>query len=166
MKGLELKQIVPSRVCLSCEVCCRFQDKNSPFTPFLTQADLEALSGAGLPDEKINKNRFNLDSYKSFYACPCFISGSNKCSLYSHRPFECRLYPFLLAQRNKDIYLAVDKKCPFVGDGFINNNKSYIDYLGQILNSSALKDILIFQPELALDYSKDPDVVYIKQLDL
>lgn len=166
MRELKLKQVIPESVCLACDACCRFIDPESIFTPHLTGQDIDLLFRAGLARTLINRNRFNLVSSKSIYCCPCFNDKKNQCNFYSSRPLECELYPFILAKKNNKAYLALDKKCPFVGPGFIKENSKYIDYLKEILRSKGLEELIKGTEGLLGDYSQDKMIVYIEKLSI
>ncbi|HZR45776.1 MAG TPA: hypothetical protein VFA47_03655, partial [Candidatus Manganitrophaceae bacterium] len=38
-----LKQIVPSSLCFTCDVCCRFPEETSFLAPFFTEEEIAAL---------------------------------------------------------------------------------------------------------------------------
>lgn len=48
--------------------------------------------------------------------CPFLNPGTNKCGIYACRPFECRLYPFLLTRSPKNgcVGVSVHLSCPYV----------------------------------------------------
>lgn len=164
MRAIKLKQVIPKKFCLACDVCCRFIDPNSIFTPYLTRTDADLLLEAGLPRKAINGNRFNLSPCGPINHCPCFSPDENKCSFYSFRPLECELYPFLLAKKNNEVYLALDKKCPFVGENFIKEMSKHIDYLKEILGSKEVAGLVKGAQNFPADYSRDKMIVYIDKI--
>ncbi len=49
-------------------------------------------------------------------ACKCtfFDIENNKCKIYQQRPFDCRLYPFLLIKKDDAYFVGVHLNCPFI----------------------------------------------------
>ena len=79
--------------CLECANCCRV------IRPLLKQQDITRLaSGLGMPYEDFVRQYLNEDEEGESYVfrvMPCpFLSG-NSCSVYAHRPDDCRSYPHL-----------------------------------------------------------------------
>lgn len=145
-----IEQFVASRVCLSCKGCCRFMDAASIWNPCLL-------------DEEINSNLFPASISKTgkiiaiyskeedIYFCP-FLK-EDKCGIYLKRPFECRLYPFLINREGTRFFLAVDLNCPFARDNYGTETfKTYINYLMGFLNGETGKAIIKNNPQLVQDY--------------
>ena len=42
-----VEQIVPSRVCFTCDVCCRFPERDSPLRPYFTREEIQAAFEIG-----------------------------------------------------------------------------------------------------------------------
>ncbi|MEW6170384.1 MAG: YkgJ family cysteine cluster protein [Candidatus Omnitrophota bacterium] len=123
-----LKQLIKQKYCLICQGCCRFQDSNSVWAPRLFNLERKKLSLS----QKIVKPI----KYKDFFICPYFLIDKNTCKIYRRRPFDCQLYPFLLNKNKNKIFLAIDSKCPFIGENKNSQEfKKYIKYLIRILES-------------------------------
>ena len=45
---IQLEQIVPSKVCFSCDVCCRFLDQDSFLAPIFSQVEMEKAVANGV----------------------------------------------------------------------------------------------------------------------
>jgi Fe-S-cluster containining protein len=150
---MKLRQIVPQVVCLSCDVCCRFPDKQSAWRPVFAKEEKERI------DKNLSldaNNKINLVPYKDFYICPCFTTESNRCKVYDARPFDCQLYPFLLIRKNNKIFLGIDKKCPYTKVIFgEETKKSYIDYLARELTLPGNIEWLRENPCLFGAYDED-----------
>lgn len=149
---IRLKQIIPKHYCLKCSGCCRFSDK-------------ETMWSAHLLKEEIAEGRKNIKLIpcKEYYICNFFGFDDNKCRVYKNRPFECRIYPFLLKKDNKKVYLSLDLKCPFV-DNHLNTAefKKYSRYLARLLSNPRYKKLLRNNPQIFQPYPDVLDVAEIK----
>ena len=106
-----LKQIIPSNICLSCDVCCRFLDRDASLRPLFLAHEITSKIKLRLD----KTSRVELKEFQNMYICPFFNTKSNKCAIYSKRPFDCQLYPFavMFDEKHEKIVLGIDKKCPF-----------------------------------------------------
>jgi Fe-S-cluster containining protein len=116
-----LPQIVPSGVCLSCSVCCRFPEPESVLRPFFTREEIHRAVEAGLSrayftDE--NGSQITLVSHPAGdgYLCPAFDVATSTCRIYTSRPFDCQIYPLAImwSEDHREILLGWDTKCPFI----------------------------------------------------
>jgi Fe-S-cluster containining protein len=120
-----LDSLIPSEVCLSCRGCCRFAERGSVWSPLFLYEEIEKLvaddlvpaclfshSGASLK----KASRIDGVEIDDQLYCSCLDTRSNACKIYSHRPLDCRLYPFLLLKKDGKVFLALDVKCPFAAD--------------------------------------------------
>lgn len=162
-----MKQFVPQEVCLKCLGCCRFKELNSVWSPCLLEEEaLELIDKKGIPalsitiDKKIQPIAHPAGEG---FICPLLDYKGNKCKIYALRPFECQLYPFLIALRDKKVLLTVDINCPYVQDK-INTAafKEYIRYLEDFLNSPAQLKILKGNPQIIQAYEEVLNVVELK----
>ena len=159
----ELKQMVPQEVCSKCEVCCRFTEKVSVWSPVLSQEETRTITNKELAKVKIlENNQFELLSNNSGYICPCFSAKDNRCKIYEFRPFDCQLYPFLLTKNGQKINLAVDLKCPFIYKGFDSGAvkkdlgfSRFVQYLTALFNSKNIIDFIRNNPRLIGNYTED-----------
>ncbi|RKU39103.1 hypothetical protein C6496_03305 [Candidatus Poribacteria bacterium] len=116
-----LHQIIPSEVCFSCDVCCRFLEADSPLAPIFTEAEREKVIVAGAepslfrPQADGKSAQIQLKPYKDFYICPFFDPETSHCTIYPIRPLDCQLYPFALmcSEDGSEVVLGVDTLCPF-----------------------------------------------------
>lgn len=165
---MPLKQLVPEEFCLRCDVCCRFPEAHTVWSPLFTKSEIKhlvdkdilppllfTLAQDNLAKSKATQHktqRIDLIAYKDYFICPCFNPSDNKCKIYTNRPFECVLYPFLLVRKGKKSFLAVDKKCPYVENLSQDEIKTYSDYLKKELNKKSVKSFLEDNPELFAEY--------------
>jgi len=163
-----IKQFVPQEVCLSCQGCCRFREENSAWSPCLLEEEIESLidradiSAALLTMDKrlaVVKN-----SSGEGFICPFLNTKDNKCGIYAFRPFECRIYPFLISMRNKKVYLTVDLNCPYIKERINTKEfKEYLKYLTSFLNAPKQLRLLKDNPHIIQAYEEVLDIV---ELDL
>ena len=119
--NLTLYQIIPTAVCFSCDVCCRFLDVDSPLAPIFTEAETEKVIAHGAdpslfrPQADGKSTQIELKSHENFYICPFFDPETSHCTIYPIRPFDCQLYPFALmfSEDGSKVVLGVDTLCPF-----------------------------------------------------
>ena len=136
----ELEQLVPSEVCLKCDICCRFPDSGTPLSPFFTAEEISALPPGALPEKSFRERSggkitlvpfpvgIESPGHQEGFICPAFDPSSQTCGIYSLRPFDCRLYPFMLMQIGDEVVLGKDSKCPYITDPM---NREKIDAYGE-----------------------------------
>lgn len=130
---LRIKQYVSDDFCLSCLGCCRYNSNPSIWVPNLLKEEKRLL----------NLEKIKIIAYKESYIC-CFLNPeSNRCQIYSQRPLECRLYPFLINCKDKKIYLSLDLKCPNTLNSIESKEfKGYLNYLIRYLRKPSALAIL------------------------
>ena len=117
----QLRQVIPSKVCFSCDVCCRFLETDSPLAPIFTRVETEKVIAAGAdsslfrPQADGKSAQIQLKPHTDFYICPFFDPETSHCTIYSIRPLDCQLYPFalMLSEDRGEVVLGVDTLCPF-----------------------------------------------------
>ena len=142
MSRSKLYQIIPTDVCLSCDVCCRFLEKDSPLAPIFTQSEKQRLISQDIDPTLFQQqvdgksSQIILQPYKDHYICPFFEPKTHKCKIYPYRPLDCQLYPFsiMFSEDRTSIVLGVDMLCPFSethfdSDLFRQHFQDVIDYV-------------------------------------
>lgn len=142
MSNPTLHQIIPSEVCFSCDVCCRFLEADSPLAPIFTAAEKQqAISGGAdpnlfRPQVDGKSTQILLKPHEDFYICPFFEPETSRCTIYANRPLDCQLYPFTLMfnEDRSSVVLGVDMLCPFgeahlETDAFQLHLQNVIDYV-------------------------------------
>ena len=146
-----IEQFVQEDFCLKCLGCCRFREKDSIWSPQLLKEEGPSL-------EKAVELVF--DPGQNIFLCSSLVPTDNKCKVYALRPFECRLYPFLLNKRGENIFLAVDLNCPFIKERFDTNEfKDYVKYLAEFFNADA--QLFKNNPRLIQSYREAQDLIEI-----
>ena len=143
----QLKQYVPSSVCLKCDGCCRFQLSDSPWRPKVGEQEMtEGVDGAGYVKSV---------AVGDHQQCVFFNKSDNTCGVYERRPFECSLYPFILSKTPQGIKMYVHLACPHVQNNEMSQDfQEYIDYLTTFFGQSQTKDFLKSNSRLLHDYSQ------------
>jgi len=151
-----IKQLIPQGVCLKCKGCCRFSQEDSVWLPTLLNQEIAEFEKLGLAPGLISANKkIRVASFpkEKTFICSLFNPEGNICKIYEQRPFECRLYPFILKRRGAGTCLAADENCPFVAahkeDAAF---KEYASYLINFLQDPGLKDLLKENPQMVGDY--------------
>jgi uncharacterized protein len=131
-----LPQHVPSPVCLSCDVCCRFPEADSFLRPYFTAHEIaEAVSrgidSAAFPDPHGSQIRLVPNPAGEGYLCSAFDPATSHCRIYERRPLDCQIYPLAVmwSADHREVVLGWDTKCPFLQGG------SRIDVRGSGLES-------------------------------
>ncbi|MFH0876995.1 MAG: YkgJ family cysteine cluster protein [Candidatus Omnitrophota bacterium] len=159
---IELEQLLTQEDCSACDGCCRYAERESVWTPlFLFDEIVELTEGNIVPTCLFTHSawrqkaaaRIDLVQDEGRFFCSCFDVAQNKCKIYPHRPLDCRLYPFVLARKDKKIYLALDEKCPGAQRrSGTKEMKDYIQYLVKFFASKKTEDLLKRDPEFVQEY--------------
>ena len=170
-----LKQFVPSQVCLSCDGCCRFKEEKSAWRPKVGAAERKhiVVDGASLADRVLSKKY--VDEENSLKTVPChglhvctfFNPEDHTCGIYQRRPFECRLYPFILAKKEGEIVVYAHGNCPHVQQYRQHPSfQDYVKYLKKYFAQSEVIEFLRQNPFLAGDYSAyESEMEYLFEVD-
>lgn len=143
----QLKQFVPSSVCLQCEGCCRFQLAESPWRPKVGQQEVQE----GVDQASFLKTIAQKDGH---YHCVFFNKKNSTCGIYGHRPFECALYPFVLSKSQKGLELYVHLACPYIQEHHCSPDlNAHVDYLRMFFAQAQVKNFLQNNSRLLHDYT-------------
>jgi len=171
-----IKQAIPKDYCLSCVGCCRFSEQDSVWLPCLLNEEIQELLKKNFPPSLISQEKkvCNIpyhpeqDNFtpplhaRAGFICSFFRPKDNKCKIYAFRPFECRLYPFLINRKGDKVFLALVLRCPFVKENLESQKfKEYIRYLTTFFNSPARIKILKNNPQIIQKYE---DVLNLAEL--
>lgn len=151
----QFPDFVPQNICLSCQGCCRFQNAASIWRPKVSEEEISLVqkrrkdfqniySSASVDSQHFVK-AYEIPKPHQFPAeCQCgfFDIEKNVCRIYQDRPFDCRLYPFLLLKKGRDIFLAVHLNCPYIEQ--TRYQKIFADQLTKLKDYFSGKDILEF----------------------
>ena len=169
---IQLEQIVPSKVCFSCDVCCRFLDQDSFLAPIFTQVEMEQAIRSGVDANLFHattdgeSSQIKLIPNGDMYICPCFNPETSECTIYPIRPLDCQIYPFALMynQEQTQIVLGVDMICPY-GEAEIKTEafQHYIDHMAAYLESDPVVETVAANWQLIGPYQET--VVIVRTLE-
>ena len=146
----DLPQLVPPKVCLACDGCCRFKDEQSPWRPKIAQEEIKQIkNGKGSLVEKVfssdkpfKEGFLPTDSKSGVCHCAFFDLDKNACRIYGDHPFECQLYPFILTKHKEDVVICVHLNCPYVKQH--RHTKIFEDYVSVLKQFFKRKEMLDF----------------------
>jgi Fe-S-cluster containining protein len=155
-----MKQFLSSEVCLSCEGCCRFDKEKSDWRPKVGESEERSII-INLPLDKkiesrsiIEKGGYLKDKLcHGMFTCTFFNSDDSTCGIYHNRPFECKLYPFVLTKVDHRVSVSVHLPCPYVQQkkGSVAYDK-YTMYLKELFQKPDVKLFLKENSHLFGDY--------------
>jgi Fe-S-cluster containining protein len=163
LPGDDLPQIVPSDMCLRCDVCCRFPERESFLRPYFTAQERERAIASGLapdllPDPAGGRIELVPHPAGDGYICPAFDTTTQYCGIYDARPLDCRIYPLALMRDEDDqgALLGLDTKCPYVQDAAQEARLlAYARRVGDLFQEPALRTVLSSNPELVNRFQDD-----------
>jgi len=152
---IALPQIVPSRACLQCDVCCRFPDPDSALRPYFTGNEI-ARALAGGVEETAFPNRRGAQvilvpaPHGDGYLCPAFDAATSTCRIYEQRPLDCQLYPLALMwdEPHEQVLLGWDTKCPFMREEIPSEIQRHADRVMTLLDQPGIRDQVVAHPSL------------------
>jgi len=159
---LRLKEIIPKKYCFSCNVCCRFLNKDAGLAPLFLPREISPKIKPYLD----KKGRVKLKPCHDMHICPFFNPEKNICSIYSRRPFDCQLYPFsiMFDEKREKVILGIDKKCPFATNPENENLiKNYFHYLVELLEKKESAHLISKNPLFISNFQED--VIQFSRLD-
>lgn len=158
---MRLRQFVPSKVCLSCDGCCRFKEEQSEWRPKVTKDEIAKTKSRDLLSQIYSREKIDATGHiktvlcgkSDTHFCSFFYPENNTCSIYALRPFECRLYPFVIVKKDGQVNLTVHHHCPFVQE---TRSKEifygYVEYLEEYFRRNEVVEFLQRNPLLAGEY--------------
>lgn len=162
---IQLKQFVPESVCLSCDGCCRYAERESNWSPLFLFEEIVELTEKNIVPSCLFTHghtrlkgpaKIDLIEQNGQFFCPCFDIKGKKCKIYSCRPLDCQLYPFVLTRKDNKVYLAVDEKCHYMRQiKETKPMKDYIQYLIKFFASKKMERLLKDNPEFIQEYPLD-----------
>lgn len=161
-----IRQFVPQAYCLRCQGCCRYLEADSVWSPCLLHEEVQNFVDADIPAALISAQRKIMPipiAEGEGFVCPFLTVADNKCKIYTQRPFECQLYPFLISMRGKRVYLTVDLNCPYIKEHMHSAQfKEHTEYLARFINAPAQIKILKDNPQLLQAYEEVLDILELK----
>ena len=110
---MQIPEIMTSAQCLACRACCLFHQPHGDWSPRLTPEDVTGLMAATSDVAWCDgSDRIVLKPCHGDQACSFINIEDHHCRVYAARPFECRLYPFLLSSEKSGFKLYAHLSCP------------------------------------------------------
>lgn len=157
-----LPQLVPSRTCLRCDVCCRFPDPDSVLRPYFTEREIGramagGIEGTAFPSRRGSQVLLVPDSLGGGYLCPAFDSTTSTCRIYEQRPFDCQLYPLALMwnETHDQVLLGWDTKCPFMREEIPEAIRRHADRVIALLDQPDTHSQIVSHPRLIGRFQED-----------
>jgi uncharacterized protein len=161
-----LPQLVTSRACLECEICCRFPDSDSMLRPYFTGEEIaravaHGLEATAFPDSQGSQVTLIPDAIGEGFHCPAFEPAGGTCRLYEQRPLDCQLYPLALMWNasHDQVVLGWDAKCPFVGAEPPASIRRHADRVLRLLEEPATIEQIARHPRLVGRFQEDVSVL-------
>ena len=158
-----MEQLVTQDLCLKCRGCCRFKEADSIWAPSVLDEEEKLIPTFAISSNKKIRVLPCAEKLNNF-ACSFLNAQDNKCNIYEGRPFECRLYPFLINRKENKFFLALDLNCPFVKENIGSEClKEYSERLAELLNSPRYKKCFKDNPQIIQAY---PDAVNLLEINI
>jgi len=157
-----LPQLVPSRTCLQCDVCCRFPDPDSVLRPYFTENEIAGamaggVEGTAFPDRRGSQVVLVPDPLGDGYYCPAFDATTSTCRIYEQRPLDCQLYPLALMwdQPHNQVLLGWDTKCPFMRGEIPGEIQRHAEQVIALLDQPDMHGYVVVHPRLIGRFQED-----------
>ncbi|MBF0479299.1 MAG: hypothetical protein HQL26_07425 [Candidatus Omnitrophica bacterium] len=138
-----------SDVCLKCDGCCRFYEKDSCWRPRCGEVEIKAIGA-----ERIDgRSYIKADESDGKHLCVCLEKDEHYCAIYTSRPFECQVYPCVLMKRGEKVMVSIHLSCPMVVE--YRHSQKFADYEKQLREFFSKPDVKNFVKQnkhLAGDY--------------
>jgi len=164
MTELSLKQFVPSEVCLKCDGCCRYKEADSAWRPKLGAGDQERLADLITAGDVLDGQGYvKTIQHCGEHFCRFLKTTDNTCGIYTKRPFECSLYPFILSKAPDAIKVYVHLSCPYVQDHLSRPAyDAYVAYLKEFFHRADIRGFLSGNKAMFHDYSSyAPELLHL-----
>lgn len=162
-----IKQLILKGYCIKCLGCCRFREADSCWSPRLLKEELVILSRRKSCKKALDSGgSISLvpgNAGENNFFCSFLEQRSNRCRIYSLRPLECRIYPFLIKRKGKELFLAADLNCPFAEAKCKSPEfNKYAVYLKKLLENPSYQVLLRNNTHIAQAYEGTLDLGLLK----
>ncbi len=139
----DLDNFMDSQTCLDCDGCCRFHDKGSIWVPY----------------------GINTIAYQDYFICERFDPQLNKCKEYNNRPFDCRIYPFLLHKDKDKFFLALHMQCIFLQEMSSEKLDKLCENMATFFKKKETKEFLKKNKNMFVSYPGEIRITHSLTLD-
>jgi Fe-S-cluster containining protein len=177
-----MKQIVHHEQCKRCGECCRFRADRQDFAPIFTAGEIEAIRAVRgeMPEFVPFKDSDNIFQIRLVeaqqptphypYVCPFLDEDNYACSIYDVRPFDCRVWPFIILKETEtgEIRLAhfTGNACLAMQEVSPEDLSEYEAYMQEWVTSEDFLNFLREHPQLIWENSNDGRYMTIPSKDL
>ena len=135
----DLKSFVSSEECLSCRGCCVFPESSGPWCPHLTADEVQLFSKSSTAEAVLSGCLSTVPAGQE-HRCVFLKIPDYRCGVYSDRPAECRLYPFLISKKDEQLFLYAHTGCPAVQKRLhTDDGRAYTKYLQGVLSDEYVR---------------------------
>ncbi|MBE5922673.1 MAG: hypothetical protein E7269_07970 [Lachnospiraceae bacterium] len=112
-----LKGILSSNTCANCRMCCIFEQEDVWEVPLLCTEDAAYIK-ENYPDIEMEVCADGLHFVMEFppngedASCP--MLSEKGCLLGEHKPFDCKIWPYRLMEKDGSVWIAVASLCDVV----------------------------------------------------
>lgn len=170
---MKIKKLLDFKDCKKCRQCCEFKKGDDAWAPVFSKQEVEA---ATKEFKKIKsawkKYKRSASSYqprlvkskkiRNYYVCPFLNEKRHSCFIEKIKPFDCRIWPFVLMKNKKNDTLNLvyygRKICPGLASVGARRFDSYKKYL---INFCKLNSIV---PYLGASWKYDPEAIRVCEI--
>lgn len=152
-----LENILCSKDCAACQICCKFEPDELIDAPTFSKEEM--LKAIAKKDGIVFIKRGNvyqivLEPWRKKYICPLLTHVG--CMLNNERPFDCKLWPFYVMKKDEKYVVTITEDCPIVRKKSRETINSCIDnaFLDQC------RRIISKYPEMITDYNRNMKILY------
>jgi Fe-S-cluster containining protein len=177
-----MKQIIHHEQCKRCGECCRFREDRQDFAPIFTVEELDSIQQTRetLPEFlpfKGTDNIFQIQLKKAEkptpfypYVCPFLDEEAYSCTIYDVRPFDCRVWPFIVlrVKETGQVLLAhfTGSACLALAEVQPKDFNAYDAYMGQMVTSEEFLAFLRKYPQLIWDHESQGNYITVPSKDI
>ena len=145
-----IPQFVPQDVCLACDGCCRFAEPESVWRPKVFDGEEAEDACTALDAHRCVQARVTGGQCE----CVFFERKTNTCQIYDQRPWECRLYPFMLTRRGEHVWVVMHLACPHIQDALGSESlKNFVITLQSYFEQDDVVEFLRRHAQNVTDYT-------------
>ena len=175
MKNIvDVPQFLPNGYCLSCQGCCRFESSTTDWRPQIFLDEIyhwrdkdPEFSREIFTTKALDKGcRLRTEDGGTSFNCRYLDPATSVCHIYQNRPWECRIYPFLIRRKNGKVFLSVHGPCPYVRSTYGKDEYTeFVEKFKRYLTEPDVRRLLAANAEVFPTYEMfDGEIVDIQEL--
>jgi Fe-S-cluster containining protein len=115
--------------------------------------EIEGQGGDAIAAAREEDGYLKTVGQKDHYFCKFFHGADHTCEVYQARPFECRLYPFLLTKEKNFPTVSVHLSCPYIQEHSGSEAfKRHVKALKEYFRQSDVLRFVLRNPSLPKSY--------------